>query len=91
MALALARARLAVVTTIQRRNTTEPAPPPCKADVQQQQHKASLRRMVTSADMKAEDVDKATPSTLTPDQRVAKWSYVHPTSIEWKAENSESQ
>ena len=40
--------------------------------MQQQQHKASLRRMVTSADMKVADVDKATPSTLTPDQRVAK-------------------
>ena len=32
------------------------------------------RRMVTSADMKAADVDKATPRTLTPDQRVATWS-----------------
>ena len=40
-------------------------------DVQQEQHKASLRRMVTSVDMKTDDVDKATPSALTPDQRVA--------------------
>ena len=45
--------------------------PPCKADVQQQQHKASLRRMVTSVNMKTDDVDKATPSALTLDQRVA--------------------
>ena len=51
--------------------STDSVPPPCKADVQQQQHKASLRRMVTSADMKTDDEDKATPSTLTPDQRVA--------------------
>eukprot|EP01048_Picozoa_sp_COSAG05_P034918 COSAG05_NODE_14869_length_384_cov_1.417544_2_plen_29_part_01 len=29
--------------------------------------------MVTSADMKTKDVDKATPSTLTPDQHVVKW------------------
>ena len=36
--------------------------------------KASLRRVVTSADMKAKDVDKATPRTLTPEQRVATWS-----------------
>ena len=41
-------------------------PPPCKADVQQQQHKASLQRVVTSVDMKAEDVDQATPRKLTP-------------------------
>ena len=34
----------------------------------------SLRRVVTSADMKAKDVDKATPRTLTPEQRVATWS-----------------
>ena len=40
--------------------------PPCKAGVQQQQHKASLQRVVTSADMKAEDEDHATPRTLTP-------------------------
>ena len=40
--------------------------PPCKADVQQHQHKASLQRVVTSVDMKAEDVDQATPRKLTP-------------------------
>ena len=40
---------------------TDSVPPPCKADVQQQQHKASLQRVVTSADMKAKDVDQATP------------------------------
>ena len=54
--------------------STDSAPPPCKAGVQQQQHKASLQRVVTSADMKAEDVDQATPITLTPGQRVATWS-----------------
>ena len=43
----------------------------CKADVRQQQHKASLQRMVTSVDMKTDDVDKGTASALTPDQRVA--------------------
>ena len=51
--------------------STDSVLPPCKADVQQQQHKASPRRMVTSVDMKTDDVDKATPRTLTPDQRVA--------------------
>ena len=40
-------------------------PPPCKANVQQQLHKASLQRVVTSADMKTEDVDQATPRKLT--------------------------
>ena len=39
----------------------------CKADVQQQQqHTASLQRVVTSAGMKADDVDQATPRKLTP-------------------------
>ena len=47
------------------RTSTDSVPPPCKADVQQQ-HKASLQRVVTSADMKAEDEDHATPRTLTP-------------------------
>ena len=41
-------------------------PPPCKANVQQQLHKASLQRVVTSADMTAEDEDQATPIKLTP-------------------------
>ena len=31
--------------------STDSAPSPCKADVQQQQHKASPRRMVTSVDI----------------------------------------
>ena len=53
--------------------STDSVPPPCKADMQQQQQ-ASLRRLITSADMKAEDVDQATPRTLTPGQRVATWS-----------------
>ena len=34
--------------------STDSAPPPCKVDVQQQQHKASLQRVITSADMKVE-------------------------------------
>ena len=46
--------------------STDSVPPPCKADVQQQQHKASLQRMVTSADMKAEAEDHAIPRMLTP-------------------------
>ena len=51
--------------------STDSVPPPCKADVQQQQqqHKASLQiclGVVTSADMKAEDENHATPRTLTP-------------------------
>ena len=45
--------------------STDSAPPLCKANVQQQQHKTSLQRVVTSADMKAEDEDQATPRKLT--------------------------
>ena len=33
-----------------------------------------ISQLVTSADMKAEDVDQATPRTLTLGQRVATWS-----------------
>ena len=44
--------------------STDSAPPPCKADVHQQQHKVSLQRVVTSADMKTEDVDQATQLLL---------------------------
>ena len=61
--------------------STDSAPPPCKADVQQQQHTASLQRVVTSADMKAEDVDQATPRKLTPG---SKWGHRAEYTLGWK-------
>ena len=81
----MATAKRARKRTMKTTTPTDSVPPHARRTCSDKQHQASPWRLVTSMDMKAEEVGKATPRTLT---RISEWTNMdgakYTLLVEWK-------